>query len=222
MEKGNAVKKQRVLGRLPLMFKVVFYACFAVWTAVFVHLAVKDAEMRKLWLILLCSGDIVFLALSYVVPVFAFYENYAYALSKEAIVLYRKDEKVMELKWADSEVALGSYIKKGSERKPKVCAKAICFTAAGRMRSPVRFPRRALKGAGGELCVAFSKARLRDVFAACGGKIVGDVSADGSRLPLEDAELMASCLEKLRAKAPRPAEESLPMAEEIKEETPSL
>lgn len=224
MEKESTIKKQPVLGKLSLIFKLAFYVCALVCTVIFIWLAVKFEDMRKLYLILMCSFDIVLLLLSYIIPTLSFYENYSYALSAESITLYRKDEKVMEMKWPETDVSLGSYINKGTERKPAVCVKAICFTHTGKMRQPARFPKRALKGAGGELCIAFSKARLKDVYNACGGKVMGNISADGCRLSMQDTELMESCLEKLKAKAPKKTEGSKPKDAntEENEKTPSL
>lgn len=204
MENGNAAKKP-VLGRLAKNFRLMFIACFVVCTTVFTVLAVKMPDTRNVFLIVMGGCDVVFLVLLYVVPVLACYGNYCYSLSPDGVTLYRKDEEVMTMKWEETEVSLGSFISKGGEKNPAVCAKAICFTRKGCMRDPQRFPKRALKGAAGELCIAFSKSRLKEVFQACGGNISGNIHPDGCRLSFKDTEVMQSSLEKLKDKAAKQA-----------------
>lgn len=194
------IVKKPVLGRAPVIFRAVFLGLFAVCTALFAALAVNNAQLRRVYLIIMAGGDVIFLLLAYIIPTCSFFGNYSYALSGGGISLYRREERVMEMKWEDTDVSIGSYIRRGSEKNPSVCAKAICFTRKGAMRQPPRFPKRALKGAGGELCISYSRSRLRDVFSACGGGIAGEVSADGCRLPLKDAEVMNSALKKLKTK----------------------
>ena len=104
----------------------------------------------------------------------------------------------MSLAWTETESSLGSYIRRGNENNPSVCEEALCFTRKGKMRNPPRFPKRALKGAAGELCISFSKARLREVFLACGGEIAGEVTPDGLRLSASDTGQMLDILSKTR------------------------
>ena len=204
MEKETIVKKP-VLGNMARHFAALFLLCFVAATVVFAVLAVKLPDLRKVMLILLAGCDVIFLLLAYVVPVCACFGHYSYSLSPESITLWRRDEAVMTMKWAETEVSLGSFISKGSEKNPTVCAKAICFTRSGCMRHPQRFPKRALKGAAGELCIAFSKNRLREVYQACGGNICDDVTADGCRLSVPDTQAMTLSLQKLREKEAKAA-----------------
>ncbi len=198
-------QKRPVMGNSARNARLLFLAVFAVVTAVLTVLAVQFAEPRKVLLTVMAVCDAVLLALSFAVPVLSCFSNYSYALSEDGAVLYHRDEEVMTMKWAETEVSLGSFINKGSEKNPAVCAKAICFTRRGSMRTPQRFPKRALKGAAGELCIAFSKGALRDVYRFSGGNIGEDITADGCRLSQQDTELMLSALHRLKDKAAKAA-----------------
>ena len=156
-------------------------------------------------LIVMICADALLAALAFLLPRAVYYSAYTYSLSGEGITLWRKNEAVMSLTWAETEISLGSYIRRGSENNPGVCEKAICFTRKGEMRKPPRFPKRALKGAAGELCIAFSKARLREVFLVCGGDIAGEVTPDGLRLSASDTGQMLGALSKTRAWAKKKA-----------------
>ena len=153
---------------------------------------------RTTLLIVLACAEALLIALCAILPRAVYYSAYTYSLSAEAITLWRKDEAVMSLAWAETEVSLGSFICRGNENNPSVCARALCFTGKGKMRRPPRFPKRALKGAAGELCIAYSKARLREVFLACGGDVSGEVTPDGLRLSASDTQQMLDTLSKTR------------------------
>ena len=157
-------------------------------------------------LIVLLFADALLAALCAILPRTVYYSAYTYSLSGEGITLWRKNEAVMSLAWTEAEVSLGSYILRGNENNPGVCARALCFTRKGEMRQPPRFPKRELKGAAGELCVAYSKARLREVFLACGGEVAGEVTPDGLRLSASDTGQMIDTLNKTRTWAKKKAD----------------
>lgn len=195
-QKPEVVKKP-VMGAGALVSRIVFALCFIVCTAVFVVLAVKMPEKRGVFLTVMAAGDVAFLLLAYIIPAAVFCSRWTYSLDERGVTLYKREERAMFLPWDETDVSLGSFISRGSERSPGVCRKAICFTQRGHMRRPQRFPKRALRGVGGELCISFSKSRLRDVFTACGGRIMGDITADGCRISDGDAETMQLALTKL-------------------------
>lgn len=197
--------RRPVLGSKAGVTRFIFFLLFAVVTAVGVYCALEFKDYQKIILIAAGCCDVVLLLLALILPASVGLSGYRYALTPDRITLYRKDEEVMHMLWAETDVSLGSYICRGNEGNPTACAKAVCFTAKGRMRNPQRFPKRALKGAGGELCVAFSKSVLRDVFASCGGAVAGNITQDGCRLPAGDVETMTVCLERLRARAAKQA-----------------
>ena len=156
-------------------------------------------------LIVLACAQAVLIALAAILPRAVYYSAYTYSLSGEGITLWRRDEAVMSLAWPETDVSLGSFILRGNENNPGVCEKALCFTRKGEMRHPPRFPKRALKGAAGELCIAYSKPRLREVYLACGGAVAEDVTPDGLRLSASDTEQMLGTLSKTRAWAKKKA-----------------
>ena len=160
---------------------------------------------RTTLLVVLACAWALLIALCAILPRAVYYSAYTYSLSGEGITLWRRSEAVMSLAWTETEVSLGSYILRGNENNPGVCEKAICFTRKGEMRKPPRFPKRALKGAAGELCVAYSKARLREVFLACGGNVSGEVTPDGLRLSASDTQQMLDTLNRTREWAKKKA-----------------
>lgn len=199
------IAKKPVMGAGALVSRAAFALCFAVCTAVFVALAVKMPEKRSVFLTVMAAGDVVFLLLAYIIPAAVFCSKWTYSLDERGIALYKREERAMFMSWEETDVSLGSFISRGSERSPGVCRKAICFTPRGHMRRPQRFPKRALRGVGGELCISFSKSRLRDVFTACGGRVMGDITADGCRISDGDAETMQLALTRLISRAEKAA-----------------
>ena len=198
--------KRPVMGPLAKIWRGVFLALLLVVTAALLYCALKlFPERRDLLLYIMGGVDVVLLLLAYFIPRVSFYSQYSYTLSEEEVTLYQRDEAVMHMKWEETDVALGSYIRKGNINKPKDCAPAICFARTGAMRNPPRFPKRAMKGAAGEFCVAFSKARLRDIYALCGGRIHGEVSADGLRLSENEAATMADAFARIKEKTEKEA-----------------
>ena len=165
----------------------------------------KLPEHQTTLLIVLACAEALLIALAAILPRAVYYRDYTYSLSGEGITLWRRSEAVMSLAWAEAEASLGSYIRRGNENNPGVCEKALCFTRKGEMRHPPRFPKRALKGAAGELCISYSKARLREVFLACGGDIADEVTPDGLRLSASDTEQMLGALSRTREWAKKKA-----------------
>ena len=188
---GNQAKKC-VLVLIMLIVLVTAAGSFLLWRFP------APGHRTAVPLIVMICADALLAALAFLLPRAVYYSVYTYSLSGEGITLWRQNEAVMSLLWAETEVSLGSYIRRGNENNPGVCEKAICFTRRGEMRNPPRFPKRALKGAAGELCIAFSKARLREVFLVCGGEIAGEVTPDGLRLSASDTEQMIDILGKTR------------------------
>ncbi len=197
-EPREEAEKYPVMGSKAARTRWLFLLSFAAATAVLTVLAVQLPKVRSVLLIVMAVWDVLSLILSWAVPAAGCFDKYRYSLSVQGVTLYRADEEVMTMPWTETEVSLGSYIVRGNESDPRVCAPAICFARRGYMRRPQRFPKRAMKGAAGELCTAFSKQRLREVYRCCGGNIAEDITADGCRLSKQDTELMLSALHKLR------------------------
>lgn len=195
------IAKKPVMGAIAPVSRAALALCIVLCTAIFVVLAVKQPEHRSVFLTVMAAGDVVLLLLAYIVPAAVFCSRWTYSLDESGITLYKRGERAVFMPWDETDVSLGSFISRGSERSPGVCRKAICFTQRGHMRRPQRFPKRALRGAGGEMCISFSKSRLRDVFTACGGRIMSDITADGCRISDGDAETMQLALAKLISRA---------------------
>ena len=204
MDNANVIKRPVMRNRARKC--VLQLAVLAGLAALAVGLLIwKLPEHQTAFLIVLACAEALLIALAAILPRMVYYSAYTYSLSGEGITLWRRDEAVMSLAWAEAEVSLGSYIRRGNENNPGVCEKALCFTRKGEMRNPPRFPKRALKGAAGELCVAYSKARLREVFLAYGGEVAGEVTPDGLRLSASDTQQMLDTLNKTRAWAKKKA-----------------
>ena len=204
MDNANVIKRP-VMGNRAREC-VLRLAVFAGLTALVIGLLIwKLPGYKTALLIVLTCAEALLIVLAAILPRMVYYSAYTYSLSGEGITLWRKDEAVMSLPWAETEVSLGSFICHGNENNPGVCARALCFTGKGKMRRPPRFPKRALKGAAGELCIAYSKARLREVFLACGGDVHGEVTPDGLRLSASDTQQMLDTLGKTREWAKKKA-----------------
>ena len=204
MDNANVIKRPVMRNRARKC--VLQLAVLAGLAALAVGLLIwKLPEHQTTLLIVLACAEALLIALAVILPRMVYYSAYTYSVSPEGITLWRKGEAVMSLAWAETEMSLGSYILRGNENNPSVCAKALCFTRKGEMRTPPRFPKRALKGAAGELCIAFSKARLRDVLLASGGDVAGEVTPDGLRLSASDTEQLLGALSKARAWAKKKA-----------------
>ena len=153
MENANVLKRP-VMGNRARRCVLVLAVLAGLAALVIGFLIWRLPEHRTALLAVLGCTIALFIALAAILPRMAYYSAYTYSLSGEGITLWRKDEAVMSLLWAETEVSLGSFICRGNENNPGVCARALCFTRTGKMRQPPRFPKRALKGAAGELCIA--------------------------------------------------------------------
>ena len=204
MDNANVIKRP-VMGNRARKCILLLAVLAALAALVIGFLIWRLPEHRTTLLIVLGFTFALLIALAAILPRMVYYNAYTYSLSGDGITLWRKDEAVMSLAWAETEVSLGSFICHGNENNPGVCARALCFTGKGKMRQPPRFPKRALKGAAGELCIAYSKARLREVFLACGGDVHGEVTPDGLRLSASDTQQMLDTLGKTREWAKKKA-----------------
>ena len=120
---------------------VLLLAVLAALTALVIGFLIwKLPGHRTALLIVLLCADALLIALAFLLPRAVYYSAYTYSLSGEGITLWRKNEAVMSLAWAETEVSLGSFICRGNENNPSVCAKALCFTGKGKMRRPRASP----------------------------------------------------------------------------------
>ena len=109
MDNANVIKRP-VMGNQARGCVLVLAVLAALAALVIGFLIWRLPGHRTTLLIVLGCAWALLIALAAILPRMVYYSAYTYSLSGDGITLWRKDEAVMSLAWAETEVSLGSFI----------------------------------------------------------------------------------------------------------------